>query len=75
MSQTISHTACVGFAHMMFLFSVMRRPNMALKSIFGILERKTLGGFRLPRFFMPEVMCALCTMNLNVSMTAEIRIR
>ena len=47
---------------------------MALKSISGILERKTLGAFRLPRIFMPEIMCALCTMNLNVSMNAEVGI-
>jgi len=40
---------------------------MALKSLSGILERKTLGAFRLPRIFMPEIMFALCTMNLNVS--------
>ena len=47
----------------------MRRPNMALKSIFGILEQKTLGGFRLPQIFTKEIMSVLCTMNLNVSIT------
>ena len=47
---------------------------MALKSIFGIMERKTLGGFRLPRFFMKEVMSAFCTMYHNVSMNAVVRI-
>ena len=42
---------------------------MAPKSISGILERKTLGAFRLPRIFMLKIMFALCTMNLNVSLT------
>ena len=42
---------------------------MALKSIFGILVRKTLGGFRQPPIFMKEIMSALCTMNLNVSIS------
>ena len=44
---------------------------MALRSIFGILKRTILGVFRQPRTFMPEIMCALCTMNLNVSLNAE----
>ena len=64
----MSHTASVGFAHMNF-FSVMRRPNMALKSIFGILVRKTRGVFRQPQIFTKEIMSALCTMNLNVCIT------
>ena len=42
---------------------------MALKYIFGILERKTLGDFRLLQIFTKEIMSALCTMNLSVSIT------
>ena len=44
---------------------------MALRSIFGILERTTLGVLRQPQTLMPEIMCALCTMNLNVSLNAK----
>jgi len=42
---------------------------MALKSIFGILVRKTLGVFRQPLIFTKGIMSALCTMNLSVSIT------
>ena len=47
---------------------------MALRCIFGILKRTILGAFRHPQTFMQEIMRALCTMNLNVSMNAEVRI-
>ena len=47
---------------------------MALKSFFGITEKKNLGVFHHLQIFMPKEMSALCTMNLNVSNDSELTI-
>ena len=52
----------------------MGRADMALKSFFGITEKKNLGVFHHLQIFMPKEMSALCTMNLNVSNDSELTI-
>ena len=67
----IRYSTCV---QIIFYLSATERPNMALKSIYGIWRRKTLGVFRRPQIFMLEITRALCTMNLKVSISTEITI-